>query len=88
MAGRIDNVDKIDNIDKFESISKIENNDKIDNMDQSPSSVGQVLVKFWSTVGQVLVKCWSSVGHRLVISAMWIKSIISIISKVSIKSKI
>ena len=43
----IDNVDKFDTIDKIENIDKIDKIHKIDNMDQSPSTVGQVLVKWW-----------------------------------------
>ena len=44
---KIDNIDKIDIIDKIENIDKIDNIHKIDITDQSPSSVGQVLVKCW-----------------------------------------
>ena len=32
-------------------------------MDQIPSSVGQVLVKCWSSDGDVLVNGWSRAGH-------------------------
>ena len=50
---------KIDNIDKLESMEKIENIDEIENLDHTPSSVGQVLAKCWSSAGHVL----SMAGH-------------------------
>ena len=60
-------------MDKFHKIDKIDNIHKIHNMDKSPSSVDQVLVKYWSRDGQVLVMCWSMVSQGQVISIVWIK---------------
>ena len=45
----IDNIDKSNNVDKVANIDKIDDIHKIDNMDQSPSCVGQVLAKCWSS---------------------------------------
>ena len=71
---KVDIIDKMDNIDEienkkkitiyiFDNIDKIDNIHKIDNMDQSPSSVGQVLVKCWSSAGDVFVNGWSRAGY-------------------------